>query len=303
MKVAEVKAQINERIITSLSEGRIPWLKPWTENSPRNLFSDRQYTGFNRLILGLSPYPLPFWATYRQYIAAGLQVQKGEHGQAIVYAGRTVKIDTEINAVGDEVERAKQIRFLKAFVVFNVEQTNYKEQGYKLPNGKENAHLLGCDTIIRDYTDRHSIRISAGNRAAYNPQTDMITCPVISQFKTSEHFYATMFHECIHSTGPRLDRFKRTDPVCFGSDTYGREELVAEIGSAYLAALTGIDSSAVVTNQAAYLQNWVTAIKADADLVMYAAGRAEKAADFMIGISAPGVAQDEGKVAVTGVVA
>ena len=96
-----------------------------------------------------------------------------------------------------------------------------------------------------------------------------------------------MFHECIHSTGPRLDRFKRTDPVCFGSDTYGREELVAEIGSAYLAALTGIESSAIVQNQAAYLQNWAAAIKADADLVMYAAGRAEKAADFMIGASAP----------------
>ena len=116
---------------------------------------------------------------------------------------------------------------------------------------------------------------------------DIITIPDIGRFKSSEHFYATLFHEFIHSTGPRLDRFKRIDPVCFGSDTYGREELVAEIGSAYLAALTGIDSSAVVQNQTAYLQNWAAAIKADADLVMYAAGRAEKAADFMIGSFAP----------------
>ena len=162
-----------------------------------------------------------------------------------------------------------------------------KEKGYKLPDLKENPHLLGCDAVIQDYTGRHSIRITEGNRAAYSPQMDIITCPEIGQFRTSEHYYATMFHECIHSTGPRLDRFNRTDPVCFGSDTYGREELVAEIGSAYLAALTGIDSSAVIQNQAAYLQNWATAIKADADLVMYAAGRAEKAADFMIGAPAP----------------
>ena len=170
--------------------------------------------------------------------------------------------------------------------MFNVAQTDYEEKEYKLPDVKENAHLLGCDTVIHNYTDRHTIKITTGERAAFLPQTDMITCPDISQFRSSEHYYATMFHECIHSTGPRLDRFKRTDPICFGSDTYGREELVAEIGSAYLAALTGINSSAIVRNQAAYLQNWAAAIKADADLVMYAAGRAEKAADFMIGASA-----------------
>jgi antirestriction protein ArdC len=287
MKAADVKAQINERIIKALSEGKIPWLKPWTENGPRNLFSGRAYTGLNRLILGLSPYPLPFWATYRQYLAAGLQVQKGEHGHGIIYAGRTVKTETKTDKNGKETENKKQIRFLKAFVVFNVAQTDYIEQGYKLPDVKENAHLLGCDAVIHDYTDRHSIKITAGDRAAFLPQMDIITIPDIGQFRTSEHYYATMFHECVHSTGPRLDRFKRTDPVCFGSDTYGREELVAEIGSAYLAALTGIDSSAIVQNQAAYLQNWATAIKADADLVMYAAGRAEKAADFMIGASAP----------------
>ncbi|MFA5269928.1 MAG: ArdC-like ssDNA-binding domain-containing protein, partial [Methanoregula sp.] len=253
MKAADVKTQINERIIKALSEGKIPWLKPWTENGPRNLFSGRAYTGLNRLILGLSSYPLPFWATYRQYLAAGLQVQFGEHGTGIIYAGRTVKTDTKTDENGKETESRKQIRFLKAFVVFNIAQTDYQEKGYQLPDLKDNPHLLGCDAVIQDYAGRESIRIAAGDRAAYSPQMDIITCPDIRQFRTSEHYYATMFHECIHSTGPRLDRFKKADPVCFGSDTYGREELVAEIGSAYLAALTGIDSSAIVQNQAAYL--------------------------------------------------
>jgi antirestriction protein ArdC len=292
MKAADVKAQINQRIIHALSEGKIPWLKPWIENGPRNLFSGRSYTGLNRLILGLSPYPLPFWATYRQYLAAGLQVQMSERGHGIIYAGRTVKTETKTDKNGKETEKKKQLRFLKAFVVFNVAQTNYIERGYKLPEIKENAHLHNCDTVIHDYTDLHKIKIAAGDRATYSPQTDTITSPDISQFKTSEHYYAVMFHEAIHSTGPRLERFQRTDPVCFGSENYSKEELVAEIGSAYLAALTGIDSTAVVTNQTAYLQNWAKAIKADADLVMYAAGRAEKAADFMIGVSAPVVAHD-----------
>jgi antirestriction protein ArdC len=214
-----------------------------------------------------------------------------------------VKTDTKTDENGKETENKKQIRFLKAFVVFNVSQTDYKEKGYKLPDQKENPHLLGCDTIIQDYTGRESIRITEGNRAAYSPQIDIITCPEIGQFRTSEHYYATMFHECIHSTGPRLDRFKRTDPVCFGSDTYGREELLAEIGSAYLAALTGIDSSAIIQNQAAYLQNWAKAIKADADLGMYAAGRAEKAADFMVGASAPDPASAAGTGVAGGVAA
>ena len=187
--------------------------------------------------------------------------------------------------------------------MFNVAQTDYIEQGYKLPDVKENLHLLGCDAVIHEYTERHTIKITTGERAAFLPQMDIITCPDIGQFRTSEHYYATMFHECVHSTGPRLERFKRTDPVCFGSDTYGREELVAEIGSAYLAALTGIDSSAVVQNQAAYLQNWATAIKADADLVIYAAGRAEKAADFMIGVSAPVPASATGTDTAEGVTA
>lgn len=128
MKAADVKAQINERIIKALSEGKIPWLKPWTENGPRNLFSGRAYTGLNRLILGLSSYPLPFWATYRQYLAAGLQVQKGEHGTGIIYAGRTVKTDTKTDENGEEKESKKQIRFLKAFVVFNIAQTDYKRK-------------------------------------------------------------------------------------------------------------------------------------------------------------------------------
>jgi antirestriction protein ArdC len=301
MKAADVKEQINERIIKALSEGKIPWLKPWTANGPRNLFSNRAYTGLNRLFLGLSPYPLPFWATYRQYLAAGLQVQKGERGHGIIYAGRTVKTETKTDESGKETERRKQIRFLKAFVVFNIAQTDYTEKGYKLPEVRDNPQLLGCDAVIAEYTSRHSIRITAGDRAAFIPHMDIITCPDICQFRTSEHYYATMFHECIHSTGPHFERFKRTDPVCFGSDTYGREELVAEIGSAYLAALTGIDSTAVIQNQSAYLQNWATAIKADSDLVMYAAGRAEKAADFVIGVSTPVPATAAGTDAAEGV--
>ena len=287
MKAADVKAQINKRIVTALSEGKIPWLKPWTLNGPRNLFSGREYTGLNRIILGLSPYSLPFWATYRQYQAAGLQVRKGEHGHGIIFAGSTVKTEKRTDEDGEETEQKKAVRFLKAFVVFNVAQTDYQEKGYQLPEVTENARLFRCDTILSEYLRTQAIPVTSGDRAAYSPAQDIIICPDISRFSSSEHYYATMFHESIHSTGPRVGRFSHSDPVVLGSDTYGREELVAEIGSAYLAALTGIDSQAVIQNQKAYLQNWAAAIRVDADLVLYAAGWAEKAADFMIGAPAP----------------
>ena len=230
-----------------------------------------------------SLYPLPFWATYRQYLAAGLQVQKGEHGTGIIYAGRTVKTDTKTDENGEEKESKKQIRFLKAFVVFNVAQTDYKEKGYKLPDLKENPHLLGCDAVIQDYTGRDSIRITEGTGRIL-PSNGYHHLP---GDRPVQNIRALLRYNV-----PRVHSFNLSPAQPVQSDRsgllrvrtrYGREELVAEIGSAYLAALTGIDSSAIVQNQAAYLQNWTTAIKADADLVMYAVGRAEKAADFMIG--------------------
>jgi antirestriction protein ArdC len=286
MKAADVKAQINERIIKALSEGKIPWLKPWTENGPRNLFSGRAYTGLNRLILGLSSYSLPFWATYRQYHAAGLQVQFGEHGTGIIYAGRTVKTDTKTDENGKETESRKQIRFLKAFVVFNIAQTDYKERGYQLPDVKENAHVLGCDTIIQEYTGRHSIRITEGNRAAYSPQMDIITCPEIGQFRTP----STIMRRC------SMSAFTQPGPGWTGSSVpirsaSGPTPTDARNWSPRSGVHTWQRSAGSIQRRLSeisrYLQNWAKAIKADADLVMYAAGRAEKAADFMLGENAP----------------
>ncbi len=283
MKAVEVKAQINARIIAMLDQGEIPWSRPWLASGPRNLFSGRGYTGLNRFILALAPFSLPFWATYRQYQVAGLQVQRGETGTGIIYAGRTVKTEEKVTTEGERKEDKKVLRFLKAFTVFNVAQTDYKEKGFSLPEVRDNQELLECEAVVQEYTDREQIMITNGDRAAYSPRDDSIIIPELCQFRTSEHYYATLFHESVHSTGPRLKRFQRTDPVCFGSDTYGREELVAEIGGAYLAALTGIDSEAITRNQTAYLQNWSAAIKADKDMLLYAAGRAEKAVDFITG--------------------
>ena len=168
-------------------------------------------------------------------------------------------------------------------MVFNVEQTDYEEKGFTLPEvTHEIQRIPACEDLITDYTEREGIMIATGDHAAYIPTSDSIVCPDARLFRSKEHRYAVLYHECIHSTGPRLGRFNRADPVKFGSGTYGREELVAEIGSAYLAALTGIDSKCVIENQTAYLQNWAKAIQADDGMIMYAAGKAEKAADFII---------------------
>jgi len=280
MKAADVTAKINERMIQALTQGEIPWVKPWTVNGPRNLFSGRPYTGINRVGLALTRRSLPFWATYRQYLAAGLQVRKGEHGEGIIYVSRGIKTEKE---EGSTEEKKRSFSIFKAFVVFNVEQTDYEEKGFTLPEvTHEIQRIPACEDLITDYTEREGIMIATGDHAAYIPTSDSIVCPDARLFRSKEHRYAVLYHECIHSTGPRLGRFNRADPVKFGSGTYGREELVAEIGSAYLAALTGIDSKCVIENQTAYLQNWAKAIQADDGMIMYAAGKAEKAADFII---------------------
>ena len=114
MKAADVTAKINERMIQALTQGEIPWVKPWTVNGPRNLFSGRPYTGINRVGLALTRRALPFWATYRQYLAAGLQVRKGEHGEGIIYASRGVRTEKE---EGTTEEKKRTFCIFKAFAM------------------------------------------------------------------------------------------------------------------------------------------------------------------------------------------
>ena len=129
---------------------------------------------------------------------------KDQHGQSVIFAGLTVKIETETNEVGEEEEGMQGTSGSSKPLSSQTSVRLIKEKEYKLPDVKENPHVIGCDAAIHDYTYRHTITITAGDRAAYSPQTDMFTCPYINRLTTSEHFYGTMFHECIDGTGPRL---------------------------------------------------------------------------------------------------
>lgn len=182
--------------------------------------------------------------------------------------------------------KPEQIPFLRYYTVFHLSDTEGIPS--KLPQEElttnDNIHpIRRAEKVLNDYLKRSGVKLQniEQGRAFYSPATDSITLPLMEQFETAEGYYATAFHEATHSTGhpSRLNRITKT--AAFGSDSYSQEELVAEIGSAYVCSSIHIDTEATIKNSAAYLQNWMTALKNDNRLIVKASGKAAKAADMI----------------------
>ena len=287
--MARAYEKVTDRIIAELERGAIPWRKPWasaeSRGPARNATTDRPYRGINRLLLSLFGGGDPRWLTYRQAEARGGHVRKGEHGLPIVYFSNTTR-RTEQAEDGTErtitTERDRPI--IRHSTVFNVEQCD----GLDLPP---------LDTIpLRDFTPIETAEAIVagwhgsppvahqGERAFYVPGEDRIVLPPRETFTSDEAYYAVRFHEMTHSTGhaSRLDRRGITEIGAFGSPVYSREELVAEMGAAFLCAEAGIDN-ATIEQHAGYIEHWIEVLRADARAVVIAAGQGEKAADLILG--------------------
>lgn len=222
------------------------------------------------------------WMTFNQAVELNAHVKKGEKGSLVVYANRITK--TEDDGSGNEVER--EIPFMKGYTVFNVEQIEgLPEIYYTVPEVK----LTTVERIERAEAfftaTRFDIRYR-GDRAFYSCDGDYIQMPVIEAFKDAESFYATLAHESIHATKhpSRLERdFGRKT---WGDEGYAREELVAELGSAFLCADLGLTPE-VRDDHASYIASWLTALKNDKRAIFSAAAHAQKAADFLHGLQQP----------------
>jgi len=141
-----------------------------------------------------------------------------------------------------------------------------------------------AEAIIADYVQREGVTIEhcEGDRAFYQPAADRIVLPLLAQFKETAEYYSTAFHEVVHSTG-HMKRLARLDTTAnFGSEEYSKEELVAEIGSAALVHHAGLETPQSFTNSAAYVQNWLTVLKSDKRFIVSAAGKADKAVDYIL---------------------
>lgn len=275
MKPNEIITQEFLKVLESGKE--IPWRKPWKLFGHQNLFSGTHYRGFNRLMTSISPFSTPYWGTFKQISTAGGSVKEGEHGTIVCYYNKIDKKD-------DEGEIEDSYWLLKYYRIFNLEQT----EGIEIPKIELYPTVKNevIDKDIREYATRTKLEIreKLSDRAYYSPSNDDVVVPAIGQFTKMEEFYSTYLHEIIHSTGhwDRLGRFQKGDINIFGSDSYGKEELVAELGSAFLRGYYGIliDSQ---ENSAGYLQGWIKAIQGDNNLIIHAAGAAQKAYDYFFG--------------------
>lgn len=288
----DVYTAVSDKIVAALDSGNIPWRKPWIggqEELPYNAVSGRHYNGINVWLLSVSGYSDPRWLTYKQATEAGGNVKKGEKSSLIVFWRFIYKED------GDGNE--KKIPLLRYFNVFNVEQCeNLEEKKLKARRTREARvtcnPIDAAEAIANGYKDGPRVNFSGGDRAFYSPKLDAITLPKREQFTGSEELYSTLFHELGHSTGheKRLNRKGIVEFDHFGSDKYGKEELVAEFASAYLCAIAGIDNT--LDNSTAYITNWKRAIRADNHLVVYAAAQAQHAADHILGKHEEEVSED-----------
>ena len=272
---------IADKIIEQLESGVALWQKPWTCDVPMNLISQKEYRSLNVFLLASQGYGSRYWLTYAQANKLGGHVKKGEHSTLVTYWN--IGEEKTVRKV-DGTERTSKPILLRYYNVFNLEQTEGIAEKLGLTSSVRNPDIQQCEQIVAGMPNAPGREQS--DRAWYRPSTDSVGMPSKSLFASAEGYYATLFHELTHSTGhaSRIGREGIENLNEFGSESYSKEELVAELGASMLCGITGISPS-VIQNSAAYLKTWIERLKGDSKLIVSAASAAQKAADYIRGIS------------------
>ena len=277
-----VYEMVTERIIEQLEQGVIPWEKPWTgiRSGAYNRISKKSYSLLNQMLLKHKGE----YATFKQWQDLGGHVRKGEKSEIVVFW----KIQPIEKEKEDGTKEVKQIPLLRYFNVFHISQVDGVE-----PLSKDALNEIEpiekAESILYSYWTKENITVEhvAGDKAYYSPSLDMIHLPLFEQFISANEYYSTAFHESIHSTmkESRCDRAedRKGKLVAFGSNEYSKEELVAEIGSASLMNIIGIETNKSFRNSSAYIQNWLSVLKNDVKFIVSASSKAEKAVDYILG--------------------
>ena len=301
----DIYSRITNKIIADLEQGVRPWLRPWNADHAAGKIvrplrhNAIPYKGINVVMLWSAAvskgYACPMWLTFKQALELGGHVKKGETGELVVYANRITKTDTDEK--GEEVER--EIPFLKGYTVFNVEQCEGLPAAYY---AKAEAPALSAPQRIAA-ADQFFAATGAdirhgGTQAFYAEGPDYVQMPPFETFRDAESHAATLAHELTHWTkhGKRLDR--DMGRVKWGDAGYAREELVAELGSAFLCADLGITPE-VRQDHAAYIGSWLKVLKDDKRLIFAAASHAQRAADYLHSLQPRQQDQDQTAVSAT----
>ncbi len=281
--------EVTNRIVDQLEAGTIPWHKPWTGGcaSAISHTTGKPYSVLNHLLLGGRTGE---YLTFKQCTEEGGTVKKGEKAHLIVFWKILENIDQETG----EIIKTPYLRYYKVFHIDQCEGITPRFDQQADP-GTQLKPDEKADGIITDYVRRSGVkfRCERSGRAFYSPSTDTITVPLLLQFREAPEFYSTAFHEGVHSSGhpSRLNRL--TDTAAFGGDEYSKEELVAELGSAFLMSFCGIETPSSFQNNAAYIAGWLKALKDDKRLLISAAGKAEQAVRYILGESVEQEAADD----------
>ena len=290
--ISDIYQRVTDQIVAELEKGVCPWLKPWNaEHAAGRITRPLRangiaYRGINVLMLWASAvekgFSAPLWLTYKQAQELGGQVRKGEKGSPVVYANTVTRSEKD-ESTGEETER--DIPFMKGYTVFNAEQVE------GLP-----AHFYALQEPVLDPVariepaERFFASVGAqithgGDRACYSVALDRVQMPPFESFRDAESYYATLAHELTHWTRhpSRLDRdFGRKR---WGDAGYAMEELVAELGAAFVCADLALTPE-LRADHAAYIASWLEVLKGDKRAIFSAAAHAQKAADFLAGLQA-----------------
>lgn len=290
----DIYSRITNQIIASLERGVKPWTQPWNANHAAGPVSrplrhnGEPYAGINVLTLWATAierqHAAPIWMTYRQAQQLGGHVRKGEKGAPVVYADKIVREDERAETASGE-ESTQVIPFLKSYTVFNIDQIDgLPERYHQLASGQPNPDQR-IDAAETYYNALGAVIQHTGKIACYMPSSDTIQIPAFEAFRDAESYYATLLHECVHWTKhkSRLDRdFGHKK---FGDSAYAREELVAEIGAAFLCADIGITCEDR-EDHASYIASWLKVLKSDKRAIFSAAAHAQRAVAYLHGLQA-----------------
>ena len=283
----DIYSRITNQIVNHLEQGVRPWAKPWNAEHAAGRITrplrhnGKPYSGINVLSLWASAmtqnFAAPIWMTFRQAAELDAHIRKGEKGSLVVYADSITRKETD-DKTGDEIDR--EIPFLKGYTVFNVEQIDGLPETYyakAAPSLDPDARIARADNFfaVLGATIRHG-----GNRAFYSIAADVIQMPAFESFQDADSYYATLAHEFTHWTGnkSRLDR--DFGGHRFGSEGYAIEELVAELGAAFLCADLEL-ALEPREDHASYIASWLKVLEADNRAVFTAAAHAQRAAEFI----------------------
>ncbi len=289
----DVYEMVTTRIIDLLEAGTVPWRKPWAEfGVPVNLISKRPYRGINLWLLLSLNYESNLFLTWDKLKRIGGSVNQGEHGHIVVFWKNVKRQPEELDKDG----HPKTVPMLRYYKVFNVQQCR------DIPSDiipelvkTEIDPISECEAVVSGMKDCPQI-VHKEQKAYYHISGDYINMPKKKSFKKMEAYYSTLFHELVHSTGSekRLGRKSITEMNEFSSEPYSIEELIAELGSAYLCAFAGI-LDGEIQNSAAYINGWLEKLRNDKRFIVQASGHAQRAVDMVLNL--PAVRDDRAELA------